>query len=102
MSSESESHLPTIRQLDDAPERSVLCVLVACAHSAERMVMHEHPDLLDFGDLRRDEPPPTPPAIQVAANLLLGDIAKLKQSLALYEASLSAAVLAERCRDLPF
>ena len=97
-----ESHLPTIRQVDDAPERAVLCVLATCAHSAERMLLRQHPDLFDFGDPCRQEPPPTPPAIQVAAGVVLGDISKLKQSLILYEASVTAALLGQRYEEESF
>lgn len=93
---------PTLRQLADAPERAILCVLAACAQSAESMLLHTHSELFDLGDLRSDDPPPTPPAAQVAAGLLLGDIAKLKNSLSLYEASVTATILAGRYENRLF
>jgi hypothetical protein len=98
-----DPHLPTIRHLDDAPQRAVLYVLLACAHSAEHALLREHPNIHGvYGDPRRNEPPPVGPPLRIAANLVLGRLAELKESLALYEVALIAALSDDRFEDAPF
>lgn len=91
---------PTIRAIDDAPERTVLSILDVCATNAERFLLSRNPDMLEFKELQRPEPPATAPPLTIASRHLLGRIAELKDSIALYEAASSAGLLAQRhCDD---
>jgi len=86
---------PTIRAIDEAPERTVLSILAVCATNAERFLLSRNPDMLDFKELQRLEPPDTAPPLTIASRHLLGRIAEIKDSIALYEAALSADLLAQ-------
>lgn len=84
------SQLPTIRAIEDAPERCVLSILDVCATNAERFVLSRNPHIFDFHDLQRPEPPDTASSLTIASRHLLGRIAEIKDSIALYEAALLA------------
>jgi hypothetical protein len=91
--------LPSIHAIEDAPERTVLSVLHVCATNAERILLSRNPDMLEFRDLQRPEPPDTAPPLTIASRHLLGRIAELKDTLALYESALRADRLSQAYDD---
>jgi hypothetical protein len=90
-----DPHIPTLAQLDDAPQRAILHTLAVCACCAQRTLEREHPSPL--------EPPDHLVPVNLAANLLLRYLSSLRETLALYEATLIAASHLDNCDpDLPF
>jgi hypothetical protein len=85
------------RDLQDAPERAVLTVLTTCVSCAELTLQQQFPRPTDF--VRSTDQPPT---ACIAAYLVLRSLANLRESLALYEAAVVAALHAEDCDELPF
>jgi hypothetical protein len=84
--------LPSIRAIDDAPERCVLSVLDVCATNAEQILLSRNPDTLEFLALMRDELPGPSPPLMIASRQLIRSIYKLRDAIALYEAALSASL----------
>ena len=88
--------LPTIRDIQDAPERSVLSVLEACATNAEQILLTRNPDTIDFRGLSRGEPPARSPPLTIASRHLVRQIYDLRDAISLYEAALCASLCGEQ------
>lgn len=83
--------LPTIRDVQDAPERTVLSVLEVCATNAEQILLSRNPDAPDFRGLVRGEPAGRSPPLMVASRQLVRVIYELRDAISLYEAALRAS-----------
>jgi hypothetical protein len=94
--------LPTIRAVQDAPERTVLSVLEVCATNAEQILLSRNPDTLEFRGLIRGEAPGPSPPLMIASRQLVRTIYELRDALALYEAALCASLVADHDPDDAF
>jgi hypothetical protein len=83
--------LPTIRDVQDAPERTILSVLEACATNAEQILLSRNPDTADFLALMRGEPASRSPPLMIASRQLVRVIYELRDAISLYEAALRAS-----------
>lgn len=88
--------LPSIRDVQDAPERTVLSVLVVCATNAEQILLSRNPDTVDYRGLARGEPAGRSPPLVIASRQLVRTIYELRDAISLYEAALRASLCAEQ------
>ena len=84
--------LPTIRDVQDAPERTVLSVLEVCATNAEQILLSRNPDTADFRALVRGQPAWRSPPMMIASRPLVRVIYELRDAISLYEAALCASL----------
>jgi hypothetical protein len=88
--------LPSIRDVQDAPERTVLSVLEVCATNAEQILLSRNPDTADYRGLVRGEPAGRSPPLMIASRQLVRTIYELRDAISLYEAALRASLCAEQ------
>ena len=96
--------VPTICDVENFPQDSVLCVLDTCAKSAERILLSQHPDDVSVRDLMQDEPLDPPAALPLACLQLLARIGELRHALVLYHVALRAQPVTRWTtdQDIPF